>query len=58
MDNKTTSICKQNLVLNGYEIVSELEDVLKKGFLKSPLGYNNVDWSVDDVIKLKSKLAF
>ena len=27
--NKTTNIYKQNPVLNGYHIVSELEDVLK-----------------------------
>ena len=28
--NKTTNIYKQNPVLNGYHIISELEDVLKK----------------------------
>ena len=47
--NKTTNIYKQNPVLNGYHIVSELEDVLKTGYHKSPLGYNNVDWFVDEV---------
>ena len=36
--NKTTKINKQNPVLNGYEIVSELEDVLRSGYHKSPLG--------------------
>ena len=58
MGNKTTNIYKQNPVLNGYEIVSELEDVLQRGYHKSPLGYDNVDWFVDEVIKLENKMAF
>ena len=29
--NKTTNIYKQNPVLNGYHIISELEDVLESG---------------------------
>ena len=37
---------------------SELEDVLKSGYHKSPLGYNNVDWFVNEVIKLENKMAF
>ena len=41
--NKTTNIYKQNPVLNGYPIISELEDVLKSGYYKSSLGYDNVD---------------
>ena len=53
--NKTTKIYKQNPVLNGYHIISELEDVIKSGYHKSPLGYNNVDWFVDEVIKLEKK---
>ena len=56
--NKTTKIYKQNPVLNGYHIISELEDVLKSDYYKSPLGYNNVDWFVDEVIKLENKMAF
>ena len=56
--NKTTNIYKQNPVLNGYHIVSELEDVLKSDYYKSPLGYNNVDWFVDEVIKLENEMAF
>ena len=55
--NKTTNIYKQNPVLNGYHIVSELEDVLKSGFYKSPLGYDIVGWFVEEVIKLESKMA-
>ena len=56
--NKKTNIYKQNPVLNGYEIVSELEDVLQSGYYKSPLGYDNVDWFVDEVLKLENKMAF
>ena len=56
--NKTVNIYKQNPVLNGYHIISELENVLKSDYYKSPLGYNNVDWFVDEVIKLENKMAF
>ena len=47
--NKTTNIYKQNPVLNEDHIVSELENVLKSDYCKSPLGYYNVDWFVDEV---------
>ena len=53
--NKTTDIYKQNPVVNGYEIVSELEDVLKSGYHKSSLGHHNVDWFVNEVIELAKK---
>ena len=56
--NKTTNVYKQNPVLNGYHIESKLEDVSKSGYYKSPLGYNNVDWFVDAVIKLENKMVF
>ena len=56
--NKTTNICKQNPVLNGYHIESELEDVLKSEYYKSPVYYSNVDWFVNEVIKLENKMAF
>ena len=56
--NKTTNIYKQNPILNGYHIESELEDVLKSKYYKSPLGYNNVDWFFNEVIKLEKKMAF
>ena len=36
-------------MLNGYEIVSELDDILKKSFCESPLGYINVEWFVNEV---------
>ena len=56
--NKTINIYKQNPVLNGYHTESELEDVLNSDYYKSPLGYNNVDWFVDEVLKLEIKMAF
>ena len=56
--NKTINIFKQNPVLNGFHIVSELEDVLKSNYYKSPLGYDNVEWFVDQIIKLENKMAF
>ena len=56
--NKTTNIYKQNAVLNGYHIVSELEDVLRSDYHQSPLGYDSVDWFVDEVIKLENKMTF
>ena len=56
--NKTTDIYKQNPVLNGYHITSELEDVLRKGYYKSPLGHDNIEWFVNEVIKLENKMAF
>ena len=56
--NKTTNIYKQKPVLNGYYIISELNDVLKSGYYESPLGYDNVDWFVKEVIKLENKMAF
>ena len=55
--NKTTNIYKQNPVLNGYYIISELEDVLESGYYESPLGYDNVDWFVKEVIKSENKMA-
>ena len=45
-------------MLNGYRIVSEMEKVLKSGYYKSLLCYNNVEWFVDEVIKLENKMAF
>ena len=55
--DKTTNVYKQIPVLNGYYI-SELEDVLESGYYESPLGYDNVDWLVKEIIKLENKMAF
>ena len=52
--NKTFNIYKQHPVLNGYRIVSELDDVLQSGYYKSSLGYDNVDWFVVEVKKLEN----
>ena len=39
-------------------LVSELNDVLKSGYYHSPLGYENVDWFVNEIIKLENKMNF
>ena len=56
--NKTTNIYKQNPVANVYYISSELEDVLERGYYEPLLGYDNVDWFVNEVKKLENKMAF
>ena len=58
MGNKTTNIYKQSAICNGYYIISELNDVLKSGYYDSPLGYENVDWFVNEMIKLENKMNF
>ena len=35
-----------------------MEDVLESGFYEYPLGYDNVDWFVKEVIKLENQMAF
>ena len=35
-----------------------MEDVLESGRYESPLGYNNMDWYVNEVIKLENKMSF
>ena len=39
-------------------IVSELDIILESGYYESPLGYNIVDWFVEEVIKLEKKIFF
>ena len=56
--NRTTNIYKQNPVLNGYYIISELEYVLESGYFESLLGFDNLDWFVKEVIKLENKMNF
>ena len=58
LGNKTTNIYRQNPILKGYRIVSELEDVSKNGYYKCPLRYNKVDWFVDEIIKIENKMVF
>ena len=38
--------------------MSELEDILKSDYYKPHLGYDEVDWFVNEVIKLGKKLTF
>ena len=35
-----------------------MEDVFQSSYYNSPLGYNNVDCFVNEVIKLENKMAF
>ena len=56
--NKTTNIYKQNPVRNGFQVQSELIDILKSEYHKSPLGYDNVEWFVNEVIKIENKMVF
>ena len=35
-----------------------MEDVLKSGYYESPLGYDNVDWFVKEVLELENKMVF
>ena len=43
---------------NGYHVESEIDYILQSGYYESPLGYNNVDWFVNEVIKLENKINF
>ena len=56
--NKTTNIFKQNPVLNGYHIISEIEGVSKSGHYRSSLGYENVEWLLKEVMKVENKMSF
>ena len=56
--DKTTNIYIREPVCNGYQTVSELKDVLKSGYYKSPLGHENINWFVDEIVKLEKKMNF
>ena len=43
---------------NGYYIVSELNDVLQSRYFESFLGYNIVDWFLEEISKRENKLTF
>ena len=45
-------------MLKGYYIITQLEDNLESGYYESPLGYDNADWFVNEVIKIENKMAF
>ena len=44
-------------MLKCYGVEFELNDVLQNGCYESPLGYDNVDCFVNEVIKLENKMA-
>ena len=46
-----TNVYKQNPILNGYHIISELNDFLRTRSDESPLSYDYVDWFVEEIIK-------
>ena len=56
--NKTTNVYKQNPVLNGCYVISELDDFLESCHYESPLVYNIVDCFFNEVIRLENKMAF
>ena len=58
MGNSTTKIYRQNPTLNGYDIISDLDDVLKNSYYKFPLGYDRVNWLVDESKILENKKNF
>ena len=35
-----------------------MEDVLQSSYYKSPLGYDNIDWFVNEVRNLENKMVF
>ena len=41
---------------NGFKLLYEREDVLESGFYKSPLGYENVDWFVEEVKESQNEM--
>ena len=41
-------------MINGYFILCELKDVLQSGYYESDLGYNNMDWYVDEFLKIEN----
>ena len=50
--NKTTKVYKQNPLINGYYILSDMKDVLESGYYESLFEYKNVDWFAEEVIKI------
>ena len=55
---KTKNLCKQMPTCNGNIADSELDNVLKIGGFESSLGYDNVDWFVDEILTLENKMSF
>ena len=53
---RRTNISNRNPVCNGFYKVSELNDFLQNGYYEN-LGYKNVDWFRDELMKLDTKLT-
>ena len=56
--NKTTNNYKQNPVCNGYRIQSEVIDTLKSEYYNFPLDNKNVDWFINEIMKIENKMGF
>ena len=57
--NKTTTIFFSKIVfVMVFYIVSIFNDVLQSGCYESKLGCSNLDWFIDEVIKLEKKNGF
>ena len=56
--DKTNNIYKRNPNCNGFCMECELNNVLKNRYYESPVGYDNVNWFVDEVIKFAIKMNF
>ena len=56
--NKKTNVYKQMPVCNGFFNGLEINDVLQGGFYDYLLGCDDVEWFVDEFIKLEKKMNF
>ena len=57
-ETKKVGFINKTHVLNDYHKISELDYVLRTGFYEWPLGYDKVDWFVDEVKKLEIQMVF
>ena len=53
--DETTNFYIQRPVYNVYYIVAELKDVLQNTYYSSHLGYDSVNWFVEEVTKSRKK---
>ena len=56
--NKANNNYRQNPVCKGYCMSLELNDILQSGCYKFTLGYDKVDWFVDEVMELGNRMNF
>ena len=55
---KATTIYKQTPVCKCFYVVSELNNILKDGYYEFPLGFDNIEWFVDEIMKTELKKIF